>query len=329
MKGKIVFEEHIAIEETLGRAKAFAGDSGHWEDFSKSILDIGEQRIELMDKNGIDFSILSNNSPGIQGLVDKEEAILISKKANDKMAEAVAKYPNRYGAFAALPMQDPDSASMELTRCIKDLGFYGALVNSFTQKNIEKSAIYYDIPEYRSFWATVSELNVPFYLHPRMQLESYAPIYDGHPWLKSAPWGFAVDTSIHALRMCGSGMFEDFPNLKIILGHLGEHIPYDLWRIDARMKFSPRGYRGNRPLGEYFLNNFLVTTSGNFNDPAFKCCLDVLGVDKIFFSTDYPFENMEDACYWFDNTQVIDENERLKIGRTNAIDLFNLNFLNE
>jgi predicted TIM-barrel fold metal-dependent hydrolase len=322
MKGKIVFEEHMAIPETLGDTKAFAGDSGKWEEFERQILDMGNERLELMDKTGIEFSILSNNAPGVQGILDTNEA-------NDAMAEAVAKHPKRYGAFAALPMQDPDAASEELTRCVKDLGFYGAMVNGFTQKDVPDSAIYYDISEYRSFWATVSDLNVPFYLHPRMQIESRAPVYDGHPWLKSSPWGFAVETSIHALRMCGSGMFDDYPDLKIFIGHLGEHIPYDLWRIDARMAFSRRAYRGKRPLGEYFLDNFNLTTSGNFSDPAFRCCLEVVGIDRMFFSADYPFENMEDACDWFDATQVITDEERLQIGRTNAINYFNLDFLND
>ena len=329
MKGKIVFEEHMAIPETLGDTKAFAGDSGKWEEFERQILDMGNERLELMDKTGIEFSILSNNAPGVQGILDTNEAIDVSRKANDAMAEAVAKHPKRYGAFAALPMQDPDAASEELTRCVKDLGFYGAMVNGFTQKDVPDSAIYYDISEYRSFWATVSNLNVPFYLHPRMQIESRAPVYDGHPWLKSSPWGFAVETSIHALRMCGSGMFDDYPDLKIFIGHLGEHIPYDLWRIDARMAFSRRAYRGKRPLGEYFLDNFNLTTSGNFSDPAFRCCLEVVGIDRMFFSADYPFENMEDACDWFDATQVITDEERLQIGRTNAINYFNLDFLND
>tara|TARA_B100000475_G_scaffold123177_1_gene89964 strand:- start:125 stop:799 length:675 start_codon:yes stop_codon:yes gene_type:complete len=221
-------------------------------------------------------------------------------------------------------MQDPDAASEELTRCVKEMGFKGAMVNGFTQKDVPDSAIYYDIPEYRSFWDTVSKLDVPFYLHPRMQLPSRSPIYDGHPWLKSAPWGFAVETSIHSLRMCGSGMFDDYPNLKIFIGHLGEHIPYDLWRIDARMRFSRRDYRGKRPLGEYFLDNFMITTSGNFSDPAFRCALEVVGVERMFFSADYPFETMEDACEWFDSTNVISEEDRVKIGRTNAIKYFNL-----
>lgn len=164
MQGKIVFEEHMAIQETLGNTKAFAEDSGKWEEFERQILDMGTERLDLMDKNGIEFAILSNNAPGIQGILDTNEAIEVSRKANDAMAEAVTKHPKRYGAFAALPMQDPDAAAAELTRCVKELGFYGAMVNGFTQKDVEDSAIYYDIAEYRSFWATVQELNVPFYL---------------------------------------------------------------------------------------------------------------------------------------------------------------------
>ena len=325
MDGKIVFEEHMAIPETLEETRNFAGESADYDDFTREILDMGDYRLELMDKTRIEFALLSNNAPGVQGIFDVDEGVSAAQKANDAMAEAVTKHPDRYAGLAALPMYTPDLASEELTRCIKELGFKGAMVNGFQQSGVEDSAIYYDIPEFRSFWATVSELDVPFYLHPRMQLQTRAPIYDGHPWLKSSPWGFAVETSIHSLRMCGSGMFEDYPNLKIIIGHLGEHIPYDLWRIDARMAFSARGYRGNRPLGDYFRENFLITTSGNFFDPAFKCALDVVGIDRMFFSADYPFERMEDAAEWFDATQVITDEDRVKIGRTNAIELFNLN----
>ncbi len=323
MDGKIVFEEHMAIEDTLEDARSFAGGSGRWEDFAREIRDIGDQRLAGMDKNGIEFAIISLNSPAIQAILDTNEAIELARRANDHLAEAVAKHPDRFAGFAALPMQDPEAASEELTRCIRDLGFKGALVNGFTQKDKPDSAVYFDIPEYRSFWATVSELDVPFYLHPRTQIAARAQPYEGHPWLMSSPWGFAVETSIHALRMCGSGMFDDFPNLRVIIGHLGEHIPYDLWRIDARMRFSPRGYTGKRYLGEYFLDHFHVTTSGNFCDPSFKCAVEVMGVERMLFSADYPFERMEDAANWFDNTPLSDA-ERQRIGRTNAIKLFNL-----
>jgi 2,3-dihydroxybenzoate decarboxylase len=324
MIGKIAFEEHMALPETLEDSRAFAGGSGQWDDFARQILDMGDERLAGMDRNGIEFTILSLNAPAIQAILETGRAIEISQRANDRMAEAVARHPGRLAAFAALPMQDPDAASRELIRCVKELGFKGALVNGFTQKAVPDSAIYYDIPEYRSFWATVSQLDVPFYLHPRTPIPSRAQPYEGHPWLMSSPWGFAIETSIHALRMCGSGMFDQFPNLKIIIGHLGEHIPYDLWRIDARMRFSPRGYAGKHALGDYFRKHFYVTTSGNFCDASFRCALEVMGVDRMLFSTDYPFERMEEASSWFDKTPLSDA-ERLQIGRINAIKLFNLN----
>jgi 2,3-dihydroxybenzoate decarboxylase len=324
MKGKIAFEEHIAIRETLEETRSFAGDSGVWDDFTTRILEIDNQRLEDMDRTGIEFALLSLNAPGVQRIVDTKEAIEVAKKANERMAEATAKYPKRYGALAALPMQDPDAAARELTRCVKELGFKGAMVNGFTQKGVPDSAIYYDIPEYRSFWATVSQLDVPFYLHPRMQIPSQARNYEGHPWLMSAPWGFALETSIHSLRLCGSGLFDDYPNLKIVIGHLGENIPFGLWRIDARMRFSRRGYRGKRPLGEYFMDHFHITTSGFFNDPAFKCTVEIMGTDRMYFCADYPFEKMEDAATWYDATPTIADSDRERIGRTNAIKLWKL-----
>ncbi|MBI2317788.1 MAG: amidohydrolase family protein, partial [Betaproteobacteria bacterium] len=164
------------------------------------------------------------------------------------------------------------------------------------------------------------KLDVPFYLHPRAIRDSS---YDGHPWLTMSPWGFAADTALHSLRLCGSGLFDNYPNLKIIIGHLGEGIPYNLWRIDARMRFSPRGYAGKRPLGEYFLDNFYITTSGNFYQPAFQCALSAVGVDRMLFSVDYPFEDTRDAASWFDALQMA-ESDKLKIARTNAIKLFKL-----
>jgi len=324
MRNKIAFEEHCAIEETLEEARHFAGDSGKWGDFTRQLLDLGAERLELMDKTGIEFALLSLNAPGVQRMPKAGAALAAARKANDKMAEAVARHPRRYAALAALPMHDPDVAARELTRCVRELGFKGCLVNGFQQVETVDNAKYYDLPEYRSFWATVSTLDVPFYLHPRMQIPSQARNYDGHPWLMSAPWGFAVETSIHALRLCGSGLFDEHPKLRICLGHLGENIPFGLWRLDARMRFSRRGYRGKRPLGDYFREHFHITTSGNFNDPAFRCTLDTLDPDKVYFSADYPFEKMEDAADWYDATPVVSEEQRLKIGRRNAIRLFKL-----
>lgn len=324
MQGKIAFEEHFAIEETLGETRSFAGDSGKWDEFTQQILDLDDQRLAHMDKAGIELAVLSLNAPGLQCILDPDEALEVATKGNARMAGAVENHPDRYAAFAALPMHDPDTASAELTRCVTELGFKGCMVNGFQQVGSAENIRYYDLPEYRSFWETVASLDVPFYLHPRMQVPSLAVNYAGHPWLMSAPWGFAVETSIHALRLCGSGLFDDFPNLRVCLGHLGENIPFGLWRIDARMRFSRRDYRGKRPLGDYFRDNFHLTTSGNFNDAAFRCTLDVFDHNKIYFSADYPFEIMEEAADWYDETTVISDAERIRIGRNNAIRLLNL-----
>jgi 2,3-dihydroxybenzoate decarboxylase len=324
MQGKIAFEEHFALKETLEQTRSFAGDSAVWDDFTRQILDLENERLEHMDKAGIELALLSLNAPGVQRILDAKEAMAVAKRANERMAVAVAKHPRRYAALAALPMHDPDAAAGELTRCVRELGFKGCMVNGFQQVGNADNVKYYDLPEYRNFWATVAELDVPFYLHPRMQIPSRAQNYEGHPWLMSSPWGFAVETSIHSLRLCGSGMFEDFPSLRICIGHLGENIPFGLWRIDARMRFSRRGYRGKRPLGDYFREHFHITTSGNFNDAAFRCTLDVLDNDKVYFSSDYPFEKMEDAADWYDQTDVISDTQRHEIGRTNAIKLFKL-----
>ena len=324
MQGKIAFEEHFAVEETLEETRAFAGDSGHFDDFTRRILDLGAERLGCMDATGIELAILSLNAPGIQRIVDPGEALDVARKANERMAKAVAAHPDRYAALAALPMHDARIASDELRRSVRELGLRGAMVNGFQQVGDADTVKYYDLPEYAEFWATVAELDVPFYLHPRMQIPSRAENYEGHPWLMSAPWGFAVETSIHALRLCGSRIFDDNPNLRICLGHLGENIPFGLWRLDARMRFSPRGYRGKRPLGDYFREHFHITTSGNFNDAAFRCTLDVIAHDRIHFSADYPFEKMEDAADWFDATEVVTAEQKRAIGRDNAVRLFGL-----
>lgn len=324
MRNKIAFEEHMAIPDTIAETKDFAGESGRYEAFVQEILDLDDSRLSMMDDAGIELAILSLNAPAIQSIKDTQLAVETARKANDVLARAVERHPGRYLALAALPMQDPAAAADELTRCVNELGFVGSLVNGFTEVQDHDEAVYYDLAQYRPFWEQVAHLDVPFYLHPRMGLASQSKNLDGHPWLKSSPWGFSMETSIHTLRLCGSGLFEDFPHLKMVVGHLGELIPFNLWRIDARMRFSPRGYRGVRLLGDYFRENFWITTSGNFCDATLRCVIDMLGTEKLCFSSDFPFERMADASNWFDSTSVITEEQRQDIGRNNARHLFKL-----
>jgi predicted TIM-barrel fold metal-dependent hydrolase len=181
------------------------------------------------------------------------------------------------------------------------------------------------LPQYRPFWATVQSLDVPFYLHPRNPIASHAPIYDGHPWLLGPTWAFAQETAVHALRLMCSGLFDEYPALKIILGHMGEGLPYNMWRIDNRNGWvkTPPAYPAKKKLAEYFNANFYLTTSGNFRTQTLIDALLEIGVDRVLFSADWPFENVDHAADWF-HCASISENDRIKIGRTNAAKLFKL-----
>jgi 2,3-dihydroxybenzoate decarboxylase len=165
-------------------------------------------------------------------------------------------------------------------------------------------------------------LGVPFYLHPRDPLPSSRQAYEDHPWLIASPWGFAEETAMHALRLMGCGLFDEYPRLQIVLGHLGERIPYDLWRLDHRLAKVP-GRPAKRKMGEYFRQNFYVTTSGNFCTQSLIHAILTLGADRLLFAIDYPFEEHAQAASWFDAADIA-EADRRKIGRDNAVALFDL-----
>ena len=324
MQGKIGLEEHFAIPETLGDSRVFVADH-IWPELQSRLLDIQKRRLGEMDRQGMQMMILSLNSPAVQGIPDPEKTADIARRANDFLAREVAQRPDRFQALAALAMQDPDGATRELVRCVKELGFRGALVNGFSQVEKTDSMVYLDDPRYAGFWAECEKLDVPFYLHPRNPLPSAAQIYEGHPWLLGPTWAFAQETAVHALRLMASGLFDRHPRLQIILGHLGEGLPYSIWRIDHRNAWTntPPRYPAKKKLGEYFQQNFYLTTSGNFRTPSLVDAMLEIGADRIMFSTDWPFENVDHAAIWFDAC-TISEADRVKIGRTNAERLFKL-----
>ncbi len=320
MKGKIGIEEHFALPDTL---EGMPAGQSNLNALSQRLLDMFAMRIEEMDKHGMDMMILSLNSPAIQETHVPARAVDLAKRCNDHLAETIQRHPTRFRGFAALPMQDPDAAIRELERCVRDLGFLGALVNGYSQIDSPSNAVYLDDKRYWPFWAKVSELNVPFYLHPRDPLPEWQRIYEGHPWLLAATWGFTVETATHALRLMCSGIFDKHPNLTLILGHLGECIPHHIWRSQNRLERDPRPKPFKKPLGDYLRENVYITTSGNFFTPALVNCITVMGPDRVMFSTDYPFEPVGKAAAWFDNIEM-DEAVRRKIGRDNAVRLFNL-----
>jgi 2,3-dihydroxybenzoate decarboxylase len=324
MTGKIALEEHFAIPETLGDSRGFF-PAHAWAELQNRLTDIHGERLDLMDRHGIEMMILSLNAPAVQAIPDAARADELARRANDVLAEHAAKRPSRFKALAALPMQDPDLAARELQRCVTDLGFCGALVNGFSQSGEPDLPVYYDLLRYWPFWAEVERLGVPFYLHPRNPLPRDARIYEGHPWLLGPAWAFGQETAVHALRLMGSGLFDAHPQLTIVLGHLGEGLPFGIWRVDNCNAWVPRrhGYPAKRRIADYFRSNFYLTTSGNFRTQSLVAAVLEIGADRLMFSIDWPFENIDHAADWFD-AAPISENDRLKIGRSNALKLFKL-----
>jgi gamma-resorcylate decarboxylase len=318
VNGKIALEEHFNLP---GFNVPQYVNPETMNEISRRLLDVTTMRLAEMDAAGIDYSLQSLNAPGVQGEPDSHRAVTRARQVNDMLAEIVAANPTRYGGFATLPMQDPAAAAAELDRCATQLGFPGVMLNGYQNVGDAATGWYYDHERYLPFWERTEALGVPVYLHPRDPLPGNQGIYEGHPELFGAVWTFTVETATHALRLMTSGLFDRFPRLTVILGHLGETLPFNIWRINHRVSFMGDLIKFQKPLTHYMLHNFYVTTSGNFHTQTLNATLAELGADRVLFSTDYPYESMREAADWFDNA-AISENDRVKIGHTNARRLF-------
>ena len=255
---------------------------GH--DIVEQNADLGAKRLAHMDAAGVDVQVLSFGSPGPQGF-GADVAVPMAKDANDRAYEAVKAHPRRFAAFAALPTADPEAAAKELERCVTKLGFKGAMIHGHTQGS------FLDEKKYWVIFERAERLGVPIYLHPTLAhpdaMNSY---FKGYEELARAGWGFAVDTSCHFLRIVFAGVFDAYPDLKIILGHLGEGLPFAMHRLnDHTARAAARRGLKKAPI-EYLRDNLLVTTSGNWYEPAFVCTLLALGADRILFAVDWPYE---------------------------------------
>jgi 2,3-dihydroxybenzoate decarboxylase len=320
MSDLIALEEHFALSATLGDSHQYAVEDG-WSALQQRLLDLHDLRLAEMDRHGVAFAIVSLNSPAVQAIQQTRAAVDTARRANDVLAEAIAVRPDRLGGFAALPMQDPQAAAAELRRAVEELGMVGALVNGFSDVERGSGVAYYDAFEYLPFWAEVDRLGVPFYLHPRDPRLSREPILEGYPWLQGPAWAFGVETATHALRLMTSGLFDRHPRLHIILGHLGEGLPFTAWRIDHRIGKSPRGIPAQRSVTEYLRRNFFLTTSGQFRTAALVDTIAEVGSDRVLFSIDYPFEETAHAVEWFRHAAIA-EADRRQIGYGNAARLF-------
>jgi 2,3-dihydroxybenzoate decarboxylase len=276
-------------------------------------LENDDQRIAAMDDAGIDIFVLSQTSPGVQAEKDASLAVERAHESNDYMQALIKQHPDRYRGFAHLAMQDVQAACDELKRCVEEFGFLGAMVNGQT------NGIYLDDKCYDPFWQRAVDLDVPVYIHPADPHIQPWVIRD-YPVLQGTVLGWTTDNASHFMRLLFSGLFDRFPDLMIILGHMGETLPYVLWRIDSRYATTNNvsGLKKAKP-SDYFRSNLVITTTGLCQDSSLQCALTEMGDDRVLFSVDYPYEDAKQAADWIENTPVLtDQAQRDKVCYQNA-----------
>ena len=284
------------------------------EQLFNRLTDFGDLRLNTMDKAGIARAVLSESGPGVQGERDPAVAVRKARESNDFLAEVVRKRPDRYSAFAHLPLQDAKAAADELERCVHDLGFVGAMINGHT------NGLYLDHPSLAPFWERAEALGAVVYIHPTDPLVG-APVLDGVPALRRATWEWGFETGSHALRLVFSGLFDRHPKAKVALGHMGETLPYLLWRFDSRARLY--SVKLAREPSQYIKDNIWVTVSGVYAAEPLRCALDALGGDRVMFAADYPFENAEEAGHFMDSVAISDA-EKSAVAYGNAAKLLGL-----
>lgn len=284
------------------------------EQLFKRLTDFGDLRLETMDKAGIARAVLSISGPGVQAERDAATATRKARDANDFLATAIQRRPDRYAGLAHIALQDPKAAADEIERCVRDLKFSGAMINGHTNGQ------YLDDPALYPFWERAEALGAVVYIHPTDPVVP-APVLAGVPALRRATWEWGFETGSHALRLVFSGLFDRFPKARVGLGHMGETLPYLLWRFDSRAKLY--GVTLAKAPSQYIKENILVTVSGVFAAEPLRCALDALGRDRVMFAADYPFENAEEAGHFMD-TVAIDEGERADVAYNNAAKLLGL-----
>jgi len=253
-------------------------------------------RVKHADNTGVGYTICSHTVPGVQGERDPTKAEQLATEVNDWIADQIKDQRGKLGSFAALSMHRPQQAAAELRRCVKEYRFHGALLNNWqlaTGSKGEETILFYDQPQHDDFWTVVQELDVPIYLHPSApQGVLYDLQYAQRRYLVGPPLSFANDVSLHLLGLVSNGVFDRFPKVQVVVGHLGEHIPFDLWRINHWLEDieKPLGLNKTckKTIHEYFKQNIWITTSGHFSSATLQYYIHQIGADRILFSFDYP-----------------------------------------
>jgi len=310
MVRKIALEEHFLSPgfADYWRPTVSTMDRNVADGIYARLTDFGAGRLEAMDSAGIVRSILSIAGPGVQNERDSATAVRRAREANDFLARQIEKKPDRYSGFAHLAMQDPQAAADELERCVRDLKFCGAMINGHTNGR------YLDHPSLHPFWERAEDLLAMIYIHPTDPVAP-SPGLDGYDGLRRATWEWGFETGSHALRLVFSGVFDRYPRARVALGHLGETLPYLLWRFDSRAKLY--GVKLEQQPSDYIRQNIVVTTSGMCSAEPLNCAIAALGADRVMFAADYPFEQAAEAGKFMDETPL-DEGLRKDIAFSNA-----------
>lgn len=308
----IAIEEHYYDPELVSLYTGIDAKAGGW--VREKLEEVGEERVKSMDASGIDVQVLSHGAPSTQRL-DAETGIKMAAEVNDRLKVICDTYPDRFAGFAALPTADPIAAADELERCVDKLGFKGAMIHGL----IGEERLFIDNKRFWPIFERAEKLDVPLYLHPASPhpavVDAYLKDYlEDFPGIGNAGWGFTMETATIGIRLVLSGVLEKYSGVKIILGHLGETLPFLAWRIDMAVQ---RPGNAAFPFKEIFCKHFYITTSGFFSDPALLCCIQEMGVDHILFAVDYPFVANEPGPEWMERLMLNSE-DKAKILHGNA-----------
>ena len=316
MVRKIALEEHFLCPGFIDYWNPTAADlpTARREQALARLTDFGETRLAAMDAAGIARAVLGLAGPGVQAERDTTTAVRNARAANDFLAREVQKKPDRYSGLAHLAMQDAKAAADELERCVKELKFCGAMINGHTNGQ------YLDHPSLFPFWERAEALGATIYNHPTDPVAP-SPALDGTKGLRRATWEWGFVTGSHALRLVFGGLFDRFPRAKVALGHLGETLPFLLWRFDSRAKLY--GIKLEKPPSQYIKENIAVTTSGMCSAEPLNCTISALGADRVMFAADYPFEQADEAGHFMD-TVALPDKVRADICVNNATRLLGL-----
>ena len=299
----------------------FANESPRASFVRERLLDIGEQRIAAMDERGIDKQVIGLTAPG-PNMLTTDQAIALAEDANDRLGEACARYADRFIGLAACAAQDPEAAAREVERSVARYAFKGVIMNSHVQGE------YLDMPKFRPLLATIEALGIPMYLHPQTPPRAMiGPFLEAG--LDGAIFGFGVETGFHAMRLITSGTLDRFPNLRVIIGHMGEALPYWMSRLDFmhNAQVSSNRYEMLKPIAKkpsgYLRENFYVTNSGMAWEPAIRFAQQVLGMDRVLYAMDYPYQCPVEEVIALDAMQISADDKK-RFFQTNAETAFKL-----